>query len=114
MPWPMLLLVAVLQTAAVPSSIETVSRGDMSGVEETREAVARTAGEWAALWREHAGATPTPKITGTRTDGAGLVVLWAERRPERGMVAAQIMTSPGHIVTVPRVTGPIRFEKAGQ
>ena len=60
MPWPMLLLVAVLQTAAVPSSIETVSRGDMSGVEETREAVARTAGEWAALWREHAGATPTP------------------------------------------------------
>ena len=35
-------------------------------------------------------------------------------RRERGMVAAQIMTSPGHIVTVPRVTGPIRFEKAGQ
>ena len=138
MPWSMLLLVVVLQAVAVPSSIETVSRGDMSGVEETREAVARTAGEWAALWREHAGATPTPKIdfgkrmvvavflgtrpsagyaaeiTGTRADGAGLVVLWAERRPERGMVAAQIMTSPGHIVTVPRVTGPIRFEKAGQ
>ena len=138
MPWTTLLLTAILQAAPGPSSVETVARGDMSGVEETRQAVARTAAEWAVLWREHAGATPAPKIdfskrmvvavflgtrpsagyaaeiTGTRAEGAGLVVLWAERRPERGMVAAQIMTSPGHIVTVPKVAGPIRFEKAGE
>ena len=30
------------------------------------------------------------------------------------MVFAQILTSPGHLVTVPKVTGAIRFEKAGQ
>ena len=30
------------------------------------------------------------------------------------MVVAQILTSPGHLVTVPKVTGAIRFEKAGQ
>lgn len=29
-------------------------------------------------------------------------------------VVAQILTSPGHLVTVPKVTGAIRFEKAGQ
>jgi hypothetical protein len=138
MPWSMLLLAAILQAAPGPSPVETVARADMSGVEETRQAVARTAEEWAALWREHAGATPAPRIdfskrmvvavflgtrpsagyaaeiTGTRAEGTGLVVLWTERLPERGMVAAQILTSPGHIVTVPRVAGPVRFEKAGQ
>ena len=136
--WSTLLFAAILQAAPAPSSIETVARGDMSGVEDARQAVARTAGEWTALWRDHAGAAPAPKIdfnkrmvvavflgsrpsagyaveiTGTRADGAGLVVLWTERRPESGMVAAQILTSPGHIVTVPKVTGPIRFEQAGQ
>ena len=135
--WSTLWLAVILQAAPSPSSVETVARGE-SGVEEARQAVARTAVEWAALWREHAGSTPLPKIdfskrmvvavflgtrpsagyaveiTGTRADGAGLVVLWTERRPESGMVAAQILTSPGHIVTVPKVTGPIRFEQAGQ
>ena len=92
-----LLLATVLPAVPVTSSLETVARGEMSGVEETREAVARTAGEWAAWWREHAGATPAPKV------GFG-----------QRMVVAQILTSPGHLVTVPKVTGAIRFEKAGQ
>jgi len=54
------------------------------------------------------------EITGTGVDGNDLVVQWSERRPEKGMVAAQILTSPAHIVSVPKVTGAIRFEKAGQ
>lgn len=135
--WTMLLLAVVVQAGPAPSPIATVARGD-SGIEDAREAVARTAEEWAKLWPEHAGNKPAPRIdfatrmvvavflgtrpsagyaveiTGTRADGAGLVVQWAERRPERGMVAAQILTSPAHIVSVPRVAGPIRFEKAGQ
>lgn len=131
-----LLIAAFLQTS--PAPVHTVARGMMSGIEEPREAVARTAEEWAALWRLHAGEKPAPRvdfakrtviavflgtrpsagygveITGTRAEGAGLVVQWSERRPEPGTVTAQVLTSPAHIVTVPKVAGPIRFEKAGQ
>jgi hypothetical protein len=133
--WFALLLAAVLQAA--PASLDTVARGD-SRIDEKREAVARTSAEWDGLWREHAGPKPAPRvdfntrmivavflgsrpsagyaveIVGTRPDGAGLVVEWRERAPERGMVTAQIMTAPAHLVSVPKVTGPVRFEKAGQ
>jgi len=33
---------------------------------------------------------------------------------DRGTVAAQIMTAPAHLVSVPKVTATVRFEKAGQ
>ncbi|MDP2390534.1 MAG: protease complex subunit PrcB family protein, partial [Acidobacteriota bacterium] len=132
--WIAVLLAAVLQST--PAPVETVVRESSSGVEEARQAVVNSAGEWTTLWREHAGHRPPPsvdfntrtvlaiflgsrpsagyavEIVGTRTDASGLVVEWRERAPERGMVAAQVMTSPGHIVSVPKVTGPVRFEKA--
>jgi len=133
-------LFAVVLTAFLqaPAPIETVARSSDSSVAEPRQAVARTADEWTTLWREHAGNTPAPAvdfstrtvlavflgtrpsagytvdIVRTRTDAAGLVVEYRERAPERGMVTAQILTSPAHIVSVPKVTGPVRFEKAGQ
>jgi hypothetical protein len=136
--WSVLLLAAVLQAAPAPPAVETVHRDQSSGVEEARQLVVRSADEWTKLWREHAGGKPAPKvdfahrmivavflgsrpsagyaveIVGTRADGAGLVVEWRERAPERGTVAAQIMTAPAHLVSVPKVTGPVRFEKAGQ
>lgn len=132
----LLLFAAFLQ--ATPAVMETVSREQMSGIDEPRQAVARSAEEWTTLWRLHAGDQPAPKVDfgtrlvlavflgtrmsagyaveigGTRAEGTGLVVQWRERQPERGMVSAQILTSPAHIVTVPKVAGPIRFEKAGQ
>lgn len=98
--------------------------------------VARTQTEWAALWRAHAGDTPAPKvdfetttvvavflgsrmsagfsaeITGTHRQGAALVVEWAERRPGRDQVAAQVITTPVAIAAIPRFAGEIRFEKA--
>lgn len=131
-----LLIAAVVQTA--PNSMPTLSRDQMSGIDQPRQAVARSAEEWATLWREHAGDQPAPKvdfntqtvlavflgtrmsagyaveIVGTRAEGADLVVQWRERQPERGMVSAQIITSPSHIVSVPKVAGTIRFEQAGQ
>lgn len=131
-----LLIAAFLQSS--PAPIQTVARDMMSGIEEPREAVARTAEEWAALWRQHAGQKPAPRvdfathtviavflgtrpssgyaveIVGTRAEGAGLVVQWSERRPEPDTMTAQVLTSPAHIVTVPKVIGPVRFEKAGK
>lgn len=136
MTWFALVLAVMLQAA--PAPLETVNRDSLSGVEEARQVVVRSAEEWATLWREHAGAKPAPaidfasrmvlgvflgsrpsagyavEIVGTRPDGTGLVVEWRERAPERGMVAAQILTAPSHLVSVPKVSGPVRFEKAGQ
>jgi hypothetical protein len=110
----------------------------MSQVDTGRQAVARTAAEWSALWREHAGDRPAPavdlaartvvavflgsrptagyavEITGTRRDGDVLVVEWRERRPAPRGVTAQILTSPAHLATIPRVAGDIRFEKAAR
>ena len=131
-----ILLAAFLQSPA--PAVDTVARDNSSGIEDAREAVARSADEWAKLWREHAGSRPVPRvdfatrtvvavflgtrpsagyaveITGSRVDGPDLVIQWSERRPEKGMVVAQVLTSPAHIVTVPKVAGSVRFEKAGQ
>lgn len=129
-----LILVTVMQAAA-PSPVEVVSRGSMSMVDEPRQVVARTAAEWAILWRQHAGEQPLPKVdfgtrtvvavflgtrssagysvevTGVRQAGGVLIVEWQERRPEQGQVSAQVLTSPGIIATVPKFAGEIRFEK---
>jgi len=131
-----LLFAAFLQMS--PSPMVTIARDMMSGIDEPRQSVARSADEWTTLWRAHAGDKPAPKvdfarrtvlavflgtrtsagyaveIVATRAEGTGLVVQWSERQPERGMVSAQILTSPSHLVTVPKVAGAIRFEKAGQ
>jgi hypothetical protein len=136
--WSVLLVAAMLQAAPAPTAIETLNRDQSSGVDEARQVVVRSADEWAKVWREHAGDKPAPtvdfahrmvvavflgsrpsagyavEIVGTRPDGAGLVVEWRERAPERGTVAAQIMTAPAHLVSVAKVTGTVRFEKAGQ
>ena len=40
-----------------------------------------------------------------------LIVEWQERRPQRGEVSAQVLTSPAVIATVPKFAGEIKFEK---
>jgi uncharacterized membrane protein len=60
-----------------------------------------------------AGERPTPgfsvEVTGTRREGTDLVVLVDERHPDPALVAAQVIVSPFHIVTLPRDDGGIRF-----
>lgn len=130
-----LILVTAMQAAAPPPPVQVVARESMSMVDEPKQAVARTAAEWAALWRQHAGEQPLPKVdlatrtvvavflgsrssagfsvevTGVRQAGGVLIVEWQERRPERGQVSAQVLTSPGIIATVPKFAGEIKFEK---
>jgi hypothetical protein len=122
----------------VPDMIGTVvvAREMMSQVDEPKQVVARTPAEWAALWRQHAGAAPAPKvdfgtrtavavflgsrpsagyavdITGTREAGGVLTVEWQERKPDRDAIAAQVLTSPMVIATIPKFAGEIRFVKA--
>lgn len=117
-------------------TVKTIANDAMSRVEESRQMVAHTQAEWVALWRAHAGDTPAPninfetttvvavflgtrmsagfgaEITGTHPQGAALVVDWAERRPGRDEVAAQVITTPAAIAAIPKFAGEIRFEKA--
>lgn len=127
-----LFLVFAVQTAP---KVETIATDAMSQIEEPMQVAARSAAEWAALWRKHAGDSPLPKvdfatrtvvavfmgtrssggyaveISGTRQDKGTTIVEYRERRPEPGQVAAMVITSPAHIAAIPRVTGEIRFEK---
>jgi hypothetical protein len=128
-------IVLVLALTLQANTVTTIARTDSSQIEEPRQAVVRTEAEWVQLWRQHAGGAPLPpvdfksrtvvavflgtrptagfavEITGTRRDGATLVVQWQERRPGPDRMTAQVLTSPAHLASIPAVSGEIRFEK---
>ena len=116
------------------SSLTTIARGESSGVVESQRVIVHDAGQWRALWAAHAGPAttapdvdftsrmvaavfagerPTPgfeiEITGAARDGQALALLVTERSPSPGMMAAQVLVSPFHIVTLPRYDGEVRF-----
>ena len=129
---PAMVLVAALQSGV---QMETIARDNMSHVEDARQAVARTPAEWAALWRRHAGDQPAPKIdftkrtvvavflgtrptagyavevSGTKPVDKTLIVEWSEQTPTPGNVVAQVITSPSHLVSIPKFDGEITFRK---
>ena len=129
------LILSFAMQASPSPTVQTVATDMMSQVDMPKQAVARTAEEWAALWKLHNGDRPAPKvdlaartvvavflgsrmsagfaaeIAGTRQQGSVLIVEWRERKPERGMVSAQVITSPAHIATIPKFAGEIRFEQ---
>ena len=110
----------------------------MSSIDRAEQVVARTAAEWEALWRRHAPGRAAPavdfsksmvvavflgsrpsggyaaQITGARLDNGVLIVQWSESAPARDQMAAQVMTAPSFLATVPRHAGQVRFEKVGQ
>ena len=125
----------VLMMALQAGGIETIARDNQSNVEDAKQAVARTPAEWAALWRLHAGDQPAPKIdfskrtvvavflgsrptagyavevSGTKPSGKTLIVEWNEQTPKPGNVSAQVITSPSHLVSIPKFEGEITFRK---
>jgi hypothetical protein len=125
------ILVALALAADV--SFTTVARGSASGQQTERQVTVRTAAEWGELWKSHApgqkapaidfstkmvvgvflGTQPTAgisvEIVALRTEKDALVVDYVERRPDRGMMAAQILTEPFHLVSLPEHDGPVRF-----
>jgi hypothetical protein len=129
------LFLAFAVQSAAGQPIETIVTDSMSQIEDAMQVAARTPAEWAALWKKHAGDAAMPKvdfasrtvvavfmgtkssggyfveITGTRQEKGVTVVEYRERRPERGQVAAMVITSPAHIAVIPKVAGEIRFEK---
>ena len=109
------------------SRLTTIARGDDSHVAEPRRVTAGTEEEWRALWATHAGpladapaidltavtvaaafagekpsAGHSIDITAAEEGGARVTLAVEERGPGRDMVAAAIITSPFHIVAIPR------------
>lgn len=114
--------------------LTTLAHGPHSRIVEPRRAVARTAQEWRALWAAHAGPDGDPpavdfgshmvaavfagerpdagssvEVTGAEQEGEALRITWIERSAGAGMVAAQILTTPFHIVALTRFEGPVRW-----
>ena len=130
-----LVLAAILQATTVP--MRPIDKGITSQMDNARQATARSAQEWSALWNLHAGEKSRPavdftkeivigvfmgtrptagfatEIVGIRQDGDALVVLYKETRPAPDTLTAQVLTSPFHIVAVPRgSTTSVKFERA--
>ena len=132
-----MIVILLIMLGQVPSTVpmKTIEKGMDSQVDKSQQVAARSAEEWAKLWNLHAGERPRPPVdfaremvvgvflgsrptggfsidvVGAREEGGALVVQYRETRPPPRSVAAQILTSPYHIVTLPARGGGVRFEK---
>ena len=135
-----LVLASLLQAGGPPPGaakaveLTTVEKGLNSAMEDARQVTALTQAEWTKIWRMHSFERPAPnvdftnamvvgvfmgsrpsagfsvEIVGTRTEGGALIVQYRETVPAKGTMAAQVLTSPYHLVSVPRVDGDVKFE----
>ena len=132
------LLMAILAQGGVPL-LRSLDKGAQSDVSVPREATVRDADEWATLWRAHASGRPRPEVDFSREMVVGVfvgsrptagfaveivgardagpqgatvtTVQYRETMPARDALAAQIITSPYHLVAIPKRSGTVRFEK---
>jgi hypothetical protein len=111
----------------------TVAKGDASEQQTARQVTIRTPAEWKALWKEHSPTGKMPEvdfnkemvvgiflgtkpsagheveIVGVRTEEKDLIVEYVQKQPGRGTLAAQILTEPYHLVSVPKHAGTVKF-----
>jgi hypothetical protein len=128
-----LALAAASQSA--PPSMRTVGKGPMSAIDEPRQVTVRSSAEWSALWMENGAGPPTPmvdfpremivgvflgprptagygvEIVRTIVGGGALLVEYVETTPPPGTIAAQVLTSPYHLVAIPTHAGAVTFKK---
>lgn len=116
----------------------TIAKGSQSGIRRERQFAARTPEEWERVWSEHSrNVLPPPQppavdwtrdmvlgvVLGDRPSGGysvniakiegtsdGLRVWAAEIRPVPGAMQAAVVTSPFHLVSVPRHAGKVEFK----
>jgi hypothetical protein len=127
------MLVLVALQGGVP--LRVLEKGDQSNVDDARQVALRTAVEWKTLWRQHSPDRDQPRVDfgrdmvvgvflGSRTtagfsveivsalvEQGALVVRFRETRPQSDRIVAQVITSPYHLVAVPRHSGEVKFEK---
>ena len=119
--------------SAQAPSFTNVAKGDVSGQQTAKQVTVRTAAEWKALWKDHAPTEKMPtvdfakdmvvgiflgtkpsaghevEIVGVRTQEKDLIVEYVQKQPAKGTMAAQILTEPFHLISVPKYAGTVRF-----
>jgi hypothetical protein len=126
------LLVQAVVSTAIPFT--SVAQGTRSQIQEPRQVVVRTAADWQTLWTTHdsaaapnvdfssaivvgvfLGTRPTAgfsvRITAVTAKDGSAVVEYVEGRPRPGGMTAQVLTSPFHLVTVPRTVESVVFKQ---
>jgi hypothetical protein len=118
-----------------PATPVTIDKGDQSNVDDAKQAIARTDAEWARLWQQHSPDRRRPsvdfsrqmvvgvfmgsrntagfavEIAGTSEASGALVVRYRETVPAKDAITAQVITSPYHLVVLPKFVGDVKFEK---
>jgi len=115
---------------------KTIEKGDQSNVDDAKQVLVRTGGEWTRLWQQHSPDRPRPAVdfskemvvgvfmgsrphagfstavvSATAANGA-LIVRYTETLPKPGTVSAQILTFPYHLVAIPKAdVKDVKFEK---
>jgi hypothetical protein len=125
------------QASTMPGMPMTIEKGDQSNVDDAKQVLVRTDAEWTRLWQQHSPDKPRPAIDfskqmvvgvfmGSRPNAGfstaiistgvangALIVRYTETVPKPGTVSAQILTSPYHLVAIPKATvTDVKFEKA--
>ncbi len=127
------LMVVMLAIQGV-SPLRVLDKGDQSNVDDAKQVTARTTAEWNTLWRQHSPDRDQPRVDfgrdmvlgvflGSQTTAGFsveivsalveqgiLVVRFRETRPQSDRIVAQVITSPYHLVAVPRHSGDVKFE----
>jgi PrcB C-terminal len=130
----MIAMTALLMMTLASAPLRSIDKGLDSQMDDGRQATVRSAVEWEKLWRLHAGERARPavdfgremvvavflgsrptagfsiEIVDAREEGDALVVQYRETRPPAGGIVAQVLTSPYHIVAMPRHAA-VKFEK---
>ena len=128
-----LAIVAVVLQAVLPFT--TLASGRDSQIAEPQHVVVLNDSEWQKVWKAHSdqstaavdfaqvmvvgvflGSRPTAgyqvEIRAVRPSAGSIVVEYVERSPESGALVAQVMTSPFHLVTLPRSSSAkVEFRK---
>jgi protease stability complex PrcB-like protein len=116
-------------------TMKTIDKGDHSNMDDAKQIAVKTEAAWKQLWQQHSPDRPRPAVdftkemvvgvflgsrptagykieivSATETNGT-LVVRYREAPPPRGMMTAQVVTSPYHLVTVPFFPGDVKFER---
>ena len=131
-----LVIMSSVGAGAQASEPRTVDKGDQSNIDEAKQVAIRSDAEWSTLWTRHGGERKKPAVDFSREMVVGIfmgsrptagytttilsafnkdgkmLVRYQETIPAKGTMTAQIITSPYHLVAVPRVTGSVTFEKA--
>jgi hypothetical protein len=128
-----LAIVSVMAQSTAPP--RTLDKGEQSNIDEARQVVVRADAEWTKLWQQHSpdrerpavdfskemivgvfmGSRPNAgfnvSVVSTFEKDGNVLVRYQETLPRPGVIAAQVLTFPYHLVAIPKATGDVKFEK---